>query len=196
MFTTFKHNAVAAVVLAFALLLAGRTQAFAHGGGIIRLASNQVAVGGTIALSGEKLEKNANIKLELRGILDNYPVGEVKTDTAGNFKMSIVLPPHVPAGTYTLAAIAADGDVSARANITVGAPTGGAAGGPVAAMSDMPGMGEHGTQQMPGMHATDEMMQLQRTTSPGEWAVIWAFIILTAAGGAALLRKAAAVVPH
>lgn len=202
MFTTFKrnalkhnalaHNAVATITLAFVLAFTISTPAFAHGGGVIRLASNQVAVGGEIMLMGEKLEKNSDIKLELRGILDNYPVGEVRTDSAGKFSMRIVLPPHVPAGTYTLVAIAADGDVSARANLTVGTPTGGAAGGPMAAMPGMAGMGEQGTQQMPGMHATDEMMALQRTTSPGGWAVIWAFIFLTLAGGVVLLRKAAA----
>lgn len=185
-----KWNVFAAAVAATALLLTTSNSAFAHGGGVIRLASNQVAVGGTLALRGEKLEKNSHIRLELRGTLDNYPVGEVKTDTAGKFQMSIVLPPHVPAGAYTLVAIAADGDVTARADLTVGMPTGGAGSGPVpTAMPGMPGMS--GTQEMPGEHATEEMMALKRTTSNGEWAFIAAFILLTFAGGAVLLRKGA-----
>lgn len=197
MFRTFKWNTFrkffAATLCAAALLLAMSTSAFAHPtGGVISLASNQVAVGGTLGLTGEKLEKNSNIKLELRGTLDNYPVGEVKTDTAGKFQMSIVLPPHVPAGAYTLVAIAADGDVTARADLTVGTLTGAAGSGPVTGMQGMPGMG-HGTQEMPGMHATDEMMALKRTTSGGEWAFIAAFIIVTFASGAVLLRKAASM---
>lgn len=196
MFRTFKWNTFgnffAATLGAAALLLATSTSAFAHPtGGVISLASNRVAVGGTLGLTGEKLEKNSNIRLELRGILDNYPVGEVKTDTAGKFQMSIVLPPHVPAGAYTLVAIAADGDVAARADLTVGTLTGGAGSGPVTGMQGMSGM--NGTQEMPGMHATDEMMALRRTTSGGEWAFIAAFVIVTFAGGAVLLRKAASM---
>lgn len=188
---TFR-NFFAATLGAAALLLAMSTSAFAHPtGGVISLASSQVAVGGTLGLSGEKLEKNSNIRLELRGILDNYPVGEVKTDTAGKFQMSIVLPPHVPAGAYTLVAVAADGDVAARADLTVGTLTGGAGSGPVTGMQGMSGM--NGTQGMPGMHATDEMMALKRTTSGGEWAFIVAFIIVMFAGGAVLLRKAASM---
>ena len=190
MFRTLKWNILGAAVTVTALLLTVNKSAFAHGGGVIRVASNQVAVGGTLALRGEKLEKNSNIRLELRGTLDNYPVGEAKTDTAGKFQMSIVLPPHVPAGAYTLVAIAADGDVTARADLTVGMPTGGAGSGPVAsAMPGMPGMS--GTQEMPGEHATEEMMALKQTTSNGGWAFIAAFILVTFAGGAVLLRKGA-----
>ncbi len=195
MFRTFRLKIVAVALGAVALTLTTSTPAFAHGGGVIRLTSSQVPVGGTMTLSGEKLEKSSNIKLELRGTLDNYPVGEVRTDTAGKFQMSIVLPPHVPAGAYSLVAIAADGDVAARADLTVGTLTGGAGSGPVAAMPGMTGMtgmtGMNGTQEMPGMHATDEMMALKRTTSGGEWLFIGAFILVTFAAGALLLRKAA-----
>ena len=183
------RNALAVTTLAFVLIFAISSPAFAHGGGVIRLASNHVAVGGEIVLAGSKLDKKSNIRLELRGVLDNYPVGEVLSDSAGNFQMRLVLPPHVPAGVYSLVAIAADGDVAARADLTVGMANGGAGSGPAAAMPGMTGMGQ-GTQEMPGMHATEEMMTLKRTTSPAEWAVIWALIILAAGGGAVLLRKA------
>lgn len=190
MFRTFIRNASAAIALTFALMLAGSTPAFAHGGGVIRLASNHVAVGGKIALIGQKLDKKSNIRLELRGVLDNYPVGEVLTDTAGKFQMRLVLPPHVPAGVYSLVAIAADGDVAARADLTVGMPTGGAGSGPATAMPGMPGMGQ-GTQEMPGVHATEEMMSLHRSTSPAEVIVIAVFILASFAGAVLLLRKAA-----
>lgn len=189
MFRRLGWNAAAATVIATALLLATNSTAFAHGGGVIRLASKQVPVGGTLALTGEKLEKNAQLRLELRGTLDNYPVGEIRTDTAGAFTTSIVLPPHVPAGSYMLAAIGPDGDVDARTDLTISA-----AGAPAAAggMAGMPGMGGHGTQEMPGMHATGEMMALNRATSGGEWAVIALFLLLAFGGGAMLLAKSAA----
>lgn len=187
LFITFGRRSAVTVAAAAALLFTANATAFAHGGGVIRLASKQVAVGGTLVLTGEKLEKNSDLKLELRGTLDNYPVGEVRTDTAGRFKMSIVLPPHVPAGSYMLAAIAADGDVAARTDLVVGA-----ASTAMGEMGGMPGMAGHGTQEMPGTHATDEMMVLNRTTTPGEWMVIAAFILLTVGGGAMLLSKSAA----
>lgn len=175
-------------LIAVALLIATNTPLSAHGGGVIRLASPQVAVGGELAVTGEKLDKNASLRLEFRGILDNYPVGQVKTDAAGKFRLRIVLPPHVPAGVYTLVAVAADGDVAARTTVTVG----GAASAAGSDSGAMPGMGGHGTQQMSGMHATAEMMVLQVSTSGGEWAVIAAFILLALGGGVALLRRAAA----
>lgn len=192
MFRTFTRNALAAITVALTLVFTVYTPAFAHGGGVIRLASNHVAVGGEIALTGQKLDKKSNIKLELRGVLDNYPVGEVLTDSAGTFQMRLVLPPHIPAGVYSLVAIAADGDVAARADLTVGMTTGGAGSGPAAAMPGMSGMSQ-GTQEMPGMHATEEMMTLKRSTSPGEMVFITLFILVSLGGAALLLRKAASM---
>ena len=171
------------------LLTLTSTPAFAHGGGVIRLASPQAPVGGTLALSGEKLEKNSTFKLELRGTLDNYPIGDAKTDTAGKFRMSIALPAHVPAGVYSLVAVGPDGDVDARVDLTIAGAAGSGAGG-MAGMSGMASMGQ-GTQEMSGMHATDEMMAIERTTTAGEWVVIWVLILAALGGGAVLLRKAA-----
>ena len=185
--------ALARVAAVLALLAVTSAPAFAHGGGVIRVRAAQVPVGGTIAVSGEKLEKNATLRLELRGTLDNYPIGDAKTDTAGKFSLSVPLPAHVPGGVYSLVAIGPDGDVDARVDLTVGgAATEGTGVGNMPgmpAMAAMPGMG-HGTQEMSGMHATDEMMVLRRTTSPGEWIIIAVFIVAAFAGGAILLRKA------
>jgi len=188
MFTTFKRSALATVTLIFSV----SATALAHGdGGVFHLASSQIAVGGQLVLTGEKFEKNADMTLVLRGTLDNYPIGHVLTGKDGRFSAELVLPPHVPAGSYVLVAIAADEDVAARADLTVGMPTGGPGSGPAAAMPGMPGMGT-GTQEMPGEHATEEMMVLQHTTTPEQWAVIWALIIVAFGGGAVLLRRAAA----
>lgn len=174
---TFLQSAVIAV----ALVIATSSPLSAHGGGVIRLASPQVGIGGELALSGEKMDKGASLRLELRGILDNYPVGEVKTDAAGKFEMRIALPPRVPAGVYTLVAIGGHGDVAARTTVTVGQ---------AGANATMPGMGDHGMRQMPGMQGSAEMMPLQINTSPREWTVIAAVILLAFGGSVALLRRA------
>jgi hypothetical protein len=175
-----KHVSAATIGLAIGLTLIVAAPAYPHGGGVIRVASKQVAVGGTIALTGEKLEKNAELRLELRGVLDNYPAGRVRSDASGKFSASITIPPAVPIGAYTLVAIADDGDVTARTDLAVGpAPD-------IAASKEgMP----HMATGMPGMQATAEMMKIERTTTPGEWAVIAALILLSLGGGAFLLVR-------
>ena len=115
-----KHVTAATIGLAIGLTLIVAAPAYPHGGGVIRVASKQVAVGGTIALTGEKFEKNAELRLELRGVLDNYPAGRVRSDANGKLSASITIPPAVPIGAYTLVAIADDGDVTARTDLAVG----------------------------------------------------------------------------
>ncbi len=174
------------VLATAALLVATAVPAYPHGGGVIRLASTQVEGGGTVALTGEKLDKSSNLSLQLRGTLDNYPVGRVRTDAAGKFSTNLTLPPNIPGGAYTLVAIAADGDVAARTDIVIGSAPGGSG-------TAMPGMrgnvGMRTEKQISGPHATAEMMQLKRRTTPGEWGVISTLILLCFAGGAWLLTE-------
>ncbi len=171
---------------AAALLLITAIPAYPHGGGVLRLATVNVAGGGTVALTGEKLEKNAYLALELRGTLDNYPVARVRADAAGKFSTNLTLPPSIPGGAYTLVAIAADGDVAARTNIVIGSPPGGS-GTPMPGMQGNQGMNTE--QQVSGPHATAEMMELKMTTTPAEWAVIAMLILLSLGGGAWFLAR-------
>lgn len=175
-----KHVSAAAIGLAIALTLVVAVPAYPHGGGVIRVGSKQVAVGGTIALTGEKLEKNAELRLELRGVLDNYPAGRVRSDAKGKLSANITIPPAVPIGAYTLVAIADDGDVTARTDLAVG---------PLADVSASKEGMPHMANEMPGMQATAEMMEIRTTTTPGEWAVIAALILLSFSGGAFLLVR-------
>ncbi len=174
------------IFAAAALLLATAAPAYPHGGGVLRLASTHVPGGGTVVLTGEKLGKAADLALELRGTLDNYPVGRVRTDAGGRFTTNLTLPPHIPGGAYTLVAIAADGDVAARTDIDIGTASGGSG-------TIMPGMdgndGIHTEPHISGPHATAEMMQLKRTTTTGEWAVIALVTLLSFAAGGWLLSR-------
>ncbi len=175
-----------ALVTTAVLMLVTALPAYPHGDGVIRLATTQVPGGGTVGLTGEKLEKNSDLSLELRGTLDNYPVGRVHSDAAGKFSTRLTLPPNIPGGAYTLVAIASDGDVTARTDIEIGS----ALGGPGTTMPGMPQMdGLHTGQHISGPHATAEMMQLKQTTTPGEWAVIAALTLLSFGAGAWLLAR-------
>lgn len=180
--------------VAIGLVLTVGGVAVAHEKGAIHLASNAVPVGGDLVMSGVKLPKNGVLKLQLRGTLDNYDVGQARTDTVGAFQMRLTLPPHVPAGAYTLVAIAADGDVSARTELAVTAGPAVAASAPASAMPGMK-MPEgatmpHMSEMMSGAHATAEMMAIKRSTSGGEWAVIVGVIVVSLGGGLILLRRA------
>lgn len=176
------------LLLALTLLAGTGGAAIAHETGAIYLASKQVPIGGDLSLSGERLPKNAVLQLQLRGALDNYQIGQIRSDAAGKVQTRVTLPPHVPVGNYTLVAIAPDGDVTARTDLVITPePT---------AMAGMAGMTggtamPHDAQQMSGPHATAEMMALERRTSPAEWAVIAAIIAGCLGGGLVLLRKAA-----
>lgn len=157
--------------------------AYAHGGGVLRVALKQIASGGTIVMTGEKMGSNASMKAELRGVLDNYPLGSIRATPTGTLSASLTVPPTVPVGTYTLVLVAEDGDVAGRTEVTVGPP--GAAGAAASGMPHMVGA----MPEMPEMTATGEMMKLDIKTSAGEWVVIAAFVLLSFGAGAALLAK-------
>jgi hypothetical protein len=181
------------VAATIAILVLPAAAADAHETGAIHVSVKQVAVGGTVGVRGEKLPKASDLKLEMRGVLDNYPVGAVKTDTGGAFQLDLKLPASVPAGAYTLVVIASDGDVTARADLAVteGAATTASTSASSGGMSDMPGMAN-----MPGTdgeHATATPMVIARTTTPGEWIVIWLIIIVSLAAGGRLLTMGHAV---
>lgn len=178
-----KRTLIVNLVATLALLLGSSSPAYAHGGGVLRVASKQIASGGTIVMTGEKMGNNTSMKAELRGILDNYPLGSVRATPTGTLSVSLTVPPTVPVGTYTLVLVAEDGDVAGRAEVTVGPP--GAAG---AAASGMPHM-SGAMPEMPEMTATGEMMKLDIKTSTGEWAVIAALVLLSFGAGGALLAK-------
>lgn len=156
----------------------------AHENGVIRIISRDVSVGGELVVRGEKLAKNATLRMELRGTLETFHLAEVRTDTAGRFQAQVALPVEVKAGNYTVVVVASDGDVTARADLIVRA-------GPP--MAGMPGMAGHegmaDSAGAAGPHATAEMMNVPLNTSGAEWGAIAAVIILSAAGGLLLLMS-------
>lgn len=172
----------AAVALCVALVLTIVTSATAHETGVIKLSAKQLPVGGALVITGEKMTKGASFRLELRGALRTFSFGRVRADTSGRFELRVTLPHDAGAGAYTVAAVAADGDVSAQADLAVSGTAPVAGGG---AMAGMPGMNN-----MPGMpNATAEHMKVPVTTTPEGWTAITIIIALSAVGGLLLLRR-------
>ena len=179
------------VPVVVALLTASVGVAVAHETGAIHLVSKELAPGGELAFAGEKLPKGASLKVELRGALNKYSIGTITTDKAGKVQARLTVPANVPNGNYTVAVLASDGDVAARAPLVVTSAPAKATQNTPGMSHDMAGMaGMKGMEGMSGPHATAEMMPLKQQRAPGQWAVIAAVVGACFVAGAALLRKA------
>ena len=174
------------------LLTASVGVAVAHETGAIHLVSKQIAPGDELAFAGERLPKGATVKVELRGALNKYQVGEIQIDKAGKVQARLKLPGDIPAGNYTVVVLAPDGDVAARAQLVVATATANAM------PNNMPGM-THGMEGMSGMkgmsgpQATAAMLPLDQQRTPGQWAVITGIVGASLIAGVVLLRKASAL---
>ena len=122
------------------------------------------------------------LRLELRGSLETFTLGAVRTSATGRFQARLPLPAEARAGSYMVVALASDGDVVARTALAIVAAT------PPRAM-------DHGTtDSLPSTtespHPTAEMMKVAAGTTAGEWAVMLTLIATSLTGGLALLRAA------
>ncbi len=186
--TTRTH----ALYLALGLVAALGFPAAAHEKGVIRLGSKEVPTGGQLELRGEKLPKSTRVRLELRGTLETLPLADVRTNAAGAFEARLALPAEARAGSYSVVALAADGDIVARAELTV-VTTAPAEATPGAPPNDVVGQkGRHTMDTAPGAtdshHPTAEMMKLPVSTTWVERAAILGVLMLSLAGGLLLLR--------
>ncbi len=95
----------ASVTLGLALTL----PVFAHSGGEasgISVEPAQVTAGGTVVLAGNGLEPDSDRQINLVGPDVVVPFPKVTTDADGMFDVTLTIPAHLPAGTYTFQAIA------------------------------------------------------------------------------------------
>jgi hypothetical protein len=119
--------AAASVALVFALAL----PVLAHSGGEasgISIEPAQVTAGGTVVLAGKGLEPNSDRQINLVGPDVIVPFPAVTTDADGMFAVTLTVPAHLPAGTYTFQAI---GDETLTTDCTVTAAAGMAASEPI-----------------------------------------------------------------
>jgi hypothetical protein len=118
--------AAASVGLVFLLALA----ALGHEGGDaskISVEPAQVTAGGTVVLAGIGLEPNSERQINLVGPDVVVPFPPATTDAEGMFAVTLTIPAHLPAGTYTFQAI---GDETLTTDLTVTAAAGSAASEP------------------------------------------------------------------
>lgn len=176
-----KSHRIGLPILLLALVAFPLRNAFAHGTGAISLSSKQSSPGGTITIFGTEFAHNSSVRLELRGVLQNYVFGRVQTGAKSTFQQIITIPATSKPGQYTIVAVAPDGDVAAQATLMIAQVA--AAEETHPGMHDMPGM-----QGMGGPHASAEMMDVPIPITGWGWAVITAIVVISASTGVWLLR--------
>lgn len=102
-------RALSAAGTAAAMVLILALPALAHSGGEaseISVEPSTVTVGGTVVLAGTGLEPDSDRTINLVGPDVVVPFPNVTTDADGMFSVTLTIPAHLPAGTYTVQAIA------------------------------------------------------------------------------------------
>lgn len=168
-------------------LLADTTPAgtAAHEEAVLESAASSAPAGGSLPLNGKDFTAEERYELRLLGALREYDLREVEAGADGTFALELMLPADVRPGAYQVVAIAPDGDVVARLDLTVleavpaSDPAEAAAGG-----------GDGATHRAGG--ATDEEIRIERSRSGVEWGLIG--LIVGGAGGLGigLLRRGGA----
>lgn len=175
-----------ALAMALAMTLMGTDSAHAlsaraHPEATLEGDRTNVEVGGVIGLHGSKFEENESYTLQLLGALNEYDLGTATADGEGVFQLDMGIPYDVRPGAYQIVAIAPDGDVSARFDVTISEAsaadeTATPADGSAASGSDMAGMDDH--------QATTDEIRIERNRGGIEWAGIG--LIIGVAGGLGL----------
>lgn len=149
-------------------------RARAHEEGVIHIDPERAAVGSRITIRGEKFGEEVRLEIRLKGILETRRLAEVVTDDEGAFLLEISLPDGAGSGRYVLIAVAPDGDVVARADLEIVAPS--EADGTVGEAEGGPHV------------ATDADMPIETERGAVEWIVVVAFFLACGLGGLGLLR--------
>ena len=119
-----RNRLLRAAIASAVLLLAVALPASAHSGDAasgISVEPAQVTAGGTVVLAGNGLEPNSDRQINLVGPDVVVPFPTVTTDADGMFNVTLTVPAHLPAGTYTFQAI---GDETLTATCAVTAAAG------------------------------------------------------------------------
>ena len=164
-----------AMLLALIALTVG-APLHAHEKGVLTPASRELSPGDSVRIAGARFTARASLTLTLVGVQGSVRLGQVGTDPAGAFDVTVFVPALTAAGTYRLVATASDGDEVATLDVVVSAPV--AARTPDAHVT-APAMA------MP----TGQPLALDRARSPMVTGTVLAGIVLALAAGAALLRR-------
>lgn len=103
-----RNRLLRAAAASAVLLVAIALPASAHSGDAasgISVEPAQVTAGGTVVLAGSGLEPKSDRQINLVGPDDVVAFPKATTDADGMFNVTLTIPAHLPAGTYTFQAI-------------------------------------------------------------------------------------------
>ena len=178
------------VPLALSLTLAVAVPAAgAHPEATLKAARSSAIAGATLPVTGEDFEAHQKVRLVLRGVLGEYRLADATASAEGTFAFPLDIPADVRPGLYQLVALADDGDVVARLELTMESP-------PPADPADARDAGGEGTSagQMAGGHemmATAGDLPIERSFSGAGWGIIGLLVGLAGGLGFGLLRRPA-----
>ena len=165
---------------ALLLLLASAGPLLAHGEAVLKSERSSTSAGETLSIQGAEFEPGEKYALKLTGAMRGYPLRDVQAGADGTFQLDLTVPADVAAGTYKLEAVAPDGDVVARLDVTV--------------LVAAPVPGQESTEHQPPPSATAGMesmphgeMAIARSRSGIGWGVIGLLVGFAAGLGAGLL---------
>jgi len=150
----------------------------AHEKAVLESSRSSVPAGAVLPLDGRDFGAGESYVLRLVGALREYELGEVAADAEGLFSIELAIPGSVMQGTYQVVAVAPDGDVAARLDLTVleaeAAEPEGAEERPT---------GEAAHEAVPRVARAGEL-PIERSRSGLEWGVIG--LLIGGAGGLGL----------
>jgi hypothetical protein len=165
-----RRPTIGATALALVLALVTAGAAIAHEGSgeeEVAVEPADVTAGDSVVIAGSGLEPDDERVLVLAGADLTVDLGAVTTDAEGMFQIELIIPSHLPSGSYEMRAI---GDETVTAALAVTAAAGGAEASP----------------------ATDDLSQTvaPRDRTPLDLGVILALVAVAAVAGGLLVWRA------
>lgn len=161
----------------------GSAAAAAHDEAVLKSRLSSVTAGDRLPLEGSHFGENESFTLLLIGALREFELRKATADDDGIFSLELAIPVEVRPGAYQVVAIAADGDVAARLDLTVLEPAASTAG------EDKPGAVDGGGPQGGDRSARVEEIRIQRDRSGLEWGIIGLVTGLAGGLGMGMLRR-------
>lgn len=177
-----RRKAGRTVQAAALMLTAAVSLAWVHPEAVLESDRTTIDAGGAIPLRGSQFDEDGTYALRLLGTFDDYDLGEATSDGDGRFAMDVAIPGDVRPGAYQVVAVASDGDVLARLDVTV------IAGGMAMGAEEHAAMGGADMAEM-GQPARVDEIRIERDRSGIEWAAIGLIIGGVAGLGIGMRRR-------
>jgi hypothetical protein len=177
-----KRNLLVIGLLAVALVAAVHPEA------TLKSSVKSVEAGHEMPLQGEQFDAGDAVQLVLQGALAEYDLSSVTPEEGGVFAINVEIPANVRPGEYRLVAVASDGEIAARLDLTV-----------TAAMPHETGEEDHEDMRTDAdvagaMGGMEEMgmagdLPIERSRAGLEWGLIVLLIGLAGGGGVVFMRS-------